>query len=151
MAETSKKKVAKRRSKKPETVRERAAKSTAKKQPRKRKLSTPAKKAKQSSGTVAAFLKQNVQTHSHSDESRYSTLTKHRSFMPPYLRNAWFELKNVVWPSLPEALRLTSAVIIFAAVFTAFIYSLDWLLGKAFEELILNESENIKEFIKGIF
>ncbi|MCA9348910.1 preprotein translocase subunit SecE [Candidatus Saccharibacteria bacterium] len=71
--------------------------------------------------------------------------------MPAYFRNSWTELRNVTWPKLPEALRLTLAVILFASIFAIFISGLDWLLDKLFQELILNESQNIKEFLKGIF
>lgn len=135
---------------KPETVRERAAKQNAKTAPRKRKMPGSNKLA-DSKSKVAEFLGQSVQTHTHSEQSRWSFITKSRHFVPAYFRNSWTELRNVTWPKLPEALRLTLAVILFASIFAIFISGLDWLLDKLFQELILNESQNIKEFLKGIF
>lgn len=133
---------------KPETVRERAAKQSAR-TPRKRKTTND--KNEQAKGKVSSFLAQSVKTHEHKENSRWSFLTKPRSFVPGYLRNSFTELKNVTWPRLPEALRLTFAVILFAAIFTVLVTALDWVLERVFEELILNKSENIINFIKDIF
>ena len=80
-----------------------------------------------------------------------SFLLKNRSLLPSYVRGAAHELRQVVWPSLPVALRLTLAVYIFAVIFALLVAGLDWLLNHAFEEIILNKGQNIKDFIEGLF
>lgn len=57
--------------------------------------------------------------------------------VPPYFRNSWKELRQVTWPSFKQSLRLTSAVIIFAAVFGALVALLDFGLDKVFKEVLL--------------
>ena len=59
--------------------------------------------------------------------------------VPRYLRNAWGELRQVSWPSRIETLRLTSAVIIFAAVFGLLIAATDYGLDKVFKKVILKQ------------
>ena len=59
--------------------------------------------------------------------------------VPRYLRNAWGELRQVTWPSRLESLRLTSAVIIFAAVFGLLIAATDYGLDKVFKKVILKQ------------
>ena len=59
--------------------------------------------------------------------------------VPRYLRNAWGELRQVSWPNRVESLRLTSAVIIFAAVFGLLIAATDYGLDKVFKKVILKQ------------
>lgn len=59
--------------------------------------------------------------------------------VPRYLRNAWRELKMVTWPNRKESLRLTSAVIVFAAVFGLLIAATDYGLDKVFKKVILKQ------------
>lgn len=59
--------------------------------------------------------------------------------VPRYLRNAWQELRHVTWPSRKESLRLTSAVIVFAAVFGLLIAATDYGLDKVFKKVILKQ------------
>lgn len=54
-----------------------------------------------------------------------------------YLRNSWRELKTVTWPTLPESLRLTAAVIVFAIVFGIFVTVVDYGLDKLFRQFLL--------------
>ena len=58
--------------------------------------------------------------------------------LPPFVRGAFGELKQVTWPNTRETARLTFAVIIFAVVFGAVITAVDFGLDKAFKALILN-------------
>ena len=54
-----------------------------------------------------------------------------------FIRNSWKELKYVTWPTRREGLRLTSAVIIFSAVFAAVLAVVDYGLDKVFKHLLL--------------
>lgn len=138
--------------KKAETVRERATKSQDKlgKVPRRRKMSGMATKP---AGKAFRFLGQSLNIHeSHEDRSKiYRFLTKHRSFVPSYFRQSFSEILLVTWPTFREVMRLTGAVVLFSVVFALIISGLDWLLEKGFQEVILNESQNIKDFVKDLF
>lgn len=57
--------------------------------------------------------------------------------VPPYFRNSWKELRQVTWPKFGDSLRLTSAVFVFAAVFSALVALLDFGLDKVFKEVLL--------------
>jgi preprotein translocase subunit SecE len=54
-----------------------------------------------------------------------------------YLQNSRTELTKVVWPSRPQAIRYTIAVILFTLALAAFIGILDYLLTQVFQKLIL--------------
>lgn len=46
-----------------------------------------------------------------------------------YFKSSWGELKKVVWPKRPDAVRMTLFVIVFVAVFALFIYGVDTLIA----------------------
>lgn len=120
-----------------ETVRQRAAK----KSPSKNKI----KLASSGTSKLRSILSTSFHLHKHNQRNRLSHfLTRPRNASPRYLRNVWYELTQVTWPKLPEALRLTFGVFIFSIVLAAIVYGLDWLLDKAFEEIIINQLENVK-------
>lgn len=52
-----------------------------------------------------------------------------------YFKASWGELKKVVWPKRPDAVRMTFFVIVFVAVSALFIYAVDtvitWLFNMA--------------------
>ena len=54
-----------------------------------------------------------------------------------YVRDSWRELRTVTWPSIPESLRLTAAVIVFAVVFGLFVTVVDYGLDKLFRQFLL--------------
>lgn len=56
---------------------------------------------------------------------------------PSYFINAWRELKLVTWPKRRETWRLTAAVFVFALVFGALVWVVDYGLDKIFRELVL--------------
>ena len=60
-----------------------------------------------------------------------------RYIIPPYFRNSWRELRQVTWPKFGESLRLTFAVIIFAAIFGVLIALLDFGLDKLFKKVFV--------------
>ena len=80
-----------------------------------------------------------------------TALSRQRSLAPRYLREAWAELCQVSWPRFGQAMRLTFAVMLFSAFFAILIANIDQLLTRIFEEIILNESQNIREFLNNIF
>ena len=79
------------------------------------------------------------------------TLGKQRSLAPKYVREAWGELRQVTWPRFGQAMRLTFAVMLFATFFAVLIANIDQLLTRIFEEIILNESRNIRDFFNNLF
>jgi preprotein translocase SecE subunit len=56
---------------------------------------------------------------------------------PAYFRNSWKELRQVTWPNRRESTQLTTAVIIFAAVFGVLIAIVDYGLDKLFKQVLL--------------
>ena len=64
-------------------------------------------------------------------------LNKPRKAMPTYFRDAWKEVKLVIWPNRKETLKLTIAVFLFAFFFAALIGFVDLGLDKLFKQLIL--------------
>ena len=80
-----------------------------------------------------------------------TVLSRQRSLAPRYVRESWAELRQVSWPRFGQAVRLTFAVVIFSAFFAILISNIDQLLTRIFEEIILNESQNIREFFNDIF
>jgi preprotein translocase SecE subunit len=57
--------------------------------------------------------------------------------LPRYIRNSWKELRMVSWPTWGQARRLTFAVIVFAAVFSVIIATVDYGLDKLFRQVLL--------------
>lgn len=58
---------------------------------------------------------------------------------PPYIRNAWNELRQVTWPNRTQTRRLTFAVIVFSVIFGGVVAIVDYGLDKVFRALILNQ------------
>lgn len=56
---------------------------------------------------------------------------------PAYFRNSFKELRQVTWPNRRESLQLTSAVLIFAAIFGVMIALVDYGLDKLFKQVLL--------------
>jgi len=57
--------------------------------------------------------------------------------LPRYFRNSWKELRQVTWPNRRESRQLTTAVIIFAALFGAMIAVVDYGLDKLFKQVLI--------------
>lgn len=53
-----------------------------------------------------------------------------------YIRDSWFELKKVTWPSWKQSRQLTVAVLIFAVVFGVLIAVVDYGLDKIFRNIL---------------
>lgn len=54
-----------------------------------------------------------------------------------YVQQSWMELRKVVWPSRPTAVRLAIIVIIFAISIAAFIGVIDYIFGQILKQIIL--------------
>jgi len=57
--------------------------------------------------------------------------------LPKYFRNSWKELRQVTWPTRRESWQLTSAVLVFAAIFGVMIAVVDFGLDKLFKQVLL--------------
>jgi len=57
--------------------------------------------------------------------------------VPPYFRNSWRELRQVTWLKPKDSIRLTYAVVMFAAVFGITVALLDYGLDKVFKQVLL--------------
>lgn len=126
----------KRRIKPVESVRERAQKSV-KTETKPRRLSATAEKAKKPIIAARNIGRREYHPIKLPDNKLGNFLGKSRRFTPGFLRNAWNELRMVVWPTGRETLRLSMAVFIFAIVFGAAIAGVDFLLEKLFQEVLL--------------
>lgn len=60
-------------------------------------------------------------------------------FAPPYLRNAFRELRLVTWPTGKQSRQLTFAVIVFSLVFGVLAAITDYGLDKLFRAVILKQ------------
>ena len=133
MAESKKKLVVKR---KRETVREKAVKSSAKKDktPRIRKLADTASKTK---GKVSGILSKEYTPFKTGDSKAGQFLGKSHRFTPMYFVESFRELKNVTWPDKKTTAKLTLAVFIFSFVLAAIVKGLDFGFEKLFRDVIL--------------
>lgn len=58
--------------------------------------------------------------------------------VPPYLRKSWAELRLVTWLTWRQSIRLTIAVLIFAAIFGLMIAGIDYVLDKLFRQILID-------------
>ncbi len=130
MAEKKKRRVIK----KAETVRERADKKQV--EPKQRRI-------RQTAGKVGVPIKAAARFGSREyylpmpDNRVGRFLNKRRYVIPRFYREAWAELRQVVWPSRRETIKLTTAVILFALIFGALIWVTDMGIEKLFRKVIL--------------
>ena len=64
-------------------------------------------------------------------------MTKRRSWVLRYFKDAWKEMKQVVWPTRRQTWALTFAVYIFAIVFGTIVALTDFGLEKVFKRILL--------------
>lgn len=65
-------------------------------------------------------------------------LNKPRHITPRYFREAWQELRLVVWPDKKTTVRLTIAVFIFALMFGLLVAVVDFGLDKVFKKVFID-------------
>lgn len=119
---------------KPETVRQRAAKAGADKKPRRlrRAGATAAKPIK-----AAARIGRKEFYLPFPDNKAGRFLNKRRKVTPSYFVQSWNEVRQVKWPGRKETAKLTMAVFLFALFFGTIITLADYGLDKLFKQLIL--------------
>lgn len=54
-----------------------------------------------------------------------------------YVKESITEFKKVVWPKRPDAIRMTGFVIVFVAIFAAYIFGVDSIIAKLFELILV--------------
>jgi preprotein translocase SecE subunit len=134
------KKPAKRRVKDPVTFRERAVKATAANEKPKAK----SRIARQIVRPIKAMGRPVARTVKFLFNRKPFTWLKRplriigKILLPPYIRNSWKELRLVTWPSWSQSVRLTFAVLVFAAIFGLVIAGVDYALDKIFRQLLIS-------------
>ncbi len=120
--------------KKPETVRERAAKAETNRKPR--RIKRASKTAVRPFKAMARTARKEVYLPlPNTKAGRF--LNKRRHVFPRYFGLAFKELKQVRWPGRRETTKLTFAVFLFAIFFALIISLTDYGLDKVFKKLIL--------------
>lgn len=120
--------------KKPQTVRERAAVGT----------KTPKRRIRKSVSKATTPVKSIKKLHKKEyhlpipDTKAGRILKKRVRFFPKFVIEAFHEVRLVTWPTRRETIKLTFAVFIFAIFLASFVGLLDYGLSKAFEEFIVN-------------
>ena len=117
----------------PETVRERADKSSNKKDGRTRKLKG---KIHRPLSLLRRVGQKEFNPVPVPDNRAGKILGKRVRIIPKFLHEAWAEMKLVTWPTKKEAARLTGAVIIFAVIFSIFVQVLDFLFSKLIKVIL---------------
>lgn len=133
MAEAKKKRVIR----KPETVREKAAKKT-ETTPKPRRLHKAAGAAKRPLGAARKIGRKEYHPIKLPDNKLGRFLTTNRRFTPRFFRDAWGELKQVTWPNRKETIKLTIAVFVFAITLSLIVGVVDFGLDKLFRELLID-------------
>lgn len=132
MAEAKKKRVLKRT----ETVREKASKKEATQKPRRlHKAAQAVKRPVSAARRVGAKEYHPIKLP---DNKVGRFMTANRKVTPRFFRDAWAEVRQVVWPNRRETAKLTLAVFTFAIIFSLLIGVVDYGLDKLFRELLLN-------------
>ena len=61
---------------------------------------------------------------------------KKRRSLIKYLKEVWFELKKVTWPTKKEMVSYTIAVVVFILIFAVLVGGVDWLLANGLNLVI---------------
>jgi preprotein translocase SecE subunit len=117
--------------KQPESIRERAERAIADASKPKKGASadTKAKESKK-----FGFIKKTSKT----SEPKEEKSPRRFHFFPKFIRLSFAEIKLVTWPDARTTFRLSTAVIIFATVFSVLVTLVDYGFGKIFKKVFLN-------------
>lgn len=124
----------KRRTRKAESVRQRATKNDATRKPR--RIKSTVKKA----GKPFALASQlgNKEINIPLPDNKIGRfLGKKQRIIPRFFRESFDEIKQVSWPNRKETIKSTIAVFIFALVFGTLIWITDYGLEKLFRKVLL--------------
>jgi preprotein translocase SecE subunit len=125
---TSSDKVSKRH-KSPETVRERAEKQIDKQHVPKKRIRS---RIYRPLSLISSTAKKEYNPLPVPKGRAGRVLGKRVHLVPKFYKEAWVELKKVTWPSWGTALKLTLAVIVFAAIFSIFVQFFGYIFEKLF-------------------
>ncbi len=137
MADNKPKAGRKPRIRKTETVRERAARQSAKAEAKAGK--TPKRRVRRAAAKVARPLSKPARIISwpfRLRPVRFVGRILGRILWPKYFRNSWKELRQVTWPSRRDTWKLTLAVLVFAVVFGLAAAGTDWVLNKVIQRIV---------------
>ena len=73
-----------------------------------------------------------------SDKPKKEKKTRRFHIVPRFIKEAFKEIRLVTWPDARTTFRLTTAVIIFATVFSIMVSLVDYGFGKIFKKVFLN-------------
>lgn len=124
------------KSKKKETVRERAEKKRLKQanEPRRKKVASATSKPVKGIGKILTKEYNPITVK----KGRYSKLLSKRvRFVPKYFIESFEEIKQVTWLKPRQAMSLTFAVIIFSVSIALFVQLLSFVFDKVVQEVIL--------------
>lgn len=126
-------------SKTTETLRERAAKSSASAQRPKRVRSAALTAGGSAKSLLAAILKRFafVLIPLRSKPARLIGNVLGKVFFVKYFVSSWRELRQVEWPNRRETVKLTFAVFVFAILFSIAIAVTDFGLDKLFRRILI--------------
>jgi preprotein translocase subunit SecE len=65
--------------------------------------------------------------------AKTATAKRRENAILRYLRETYFELKKVSWPTRPEAINLTIIVVLVTTILSIALAILDWLFSTGFE------------------
>ncbi len=126
-----------------ETVRERADKAT-NAGPKKRRLQTGAKNASKPFRIIGRFIAKILRPLGFvlkpfkTRPARFVGRVLASVLLFRFFRDAWKELRQVIWPDRRTTVRLTFAVFAFALIFGIVIALVDFGLDKLFKKVFLN-------------
>ena len=113
---------------KPETVRERAERAIA-------EASKPKKKEEKA---VVNKRSENLKSISKAKKEKKGKKPRRFHIVPKFIRQAFVEIKLVTCPDARTTVKLTTAVIIFATVFSILVSLVDYGFGKIFKRIFLH-------------
>lgn len=126
----------KRTLKKSESLRDRAAKASQVKTP-KRRVRKAASAAGRPIGKLVTASRREYHLITPREKGVAGFLTKPRKVFPRYFINSWRELRQVSWPNRRTTWKLVFAVFAFATVFGVAIALVDYGLESVFKRIIL--------------
>lgn len=122
--------------KKAESLRDKAAKASKAKAP-KRRVRNAAVAAGRPLKRVAAVSRKQYHLITPREKGVVGFFTRTRKIFPRYFVNSWRELRQVTWPNRATTWRLVFAVFAFAIVFGLVIALVDFGLETVFKRIIL--------------
>jgi len=117
--------------KQPESVRERAERAIAEANKPKRSEVNAGKQSRSKKLKIAKKKDKKAKAKKDKKPRRFHII-------PKFIREAFKEIKLVTWPDARTTFKLTTAVIIFATVFSIMVSLVDYGFGKIFKKVFLN-------------